>query len=44
MITINREYFIVKVLFSDTIAGLMQKLNTRKYMCIINGNAVQGYF
>ena len=38
--TVDREYFIVKILF--WIAWLMRKLNTRKYMRIINGNAVRG--
>ena len=34
--TVNYEHFIFQI------AWLMQKLNAQKYLCIINGNVVQG--
>ena len=39
--TVNREDFVVEI-FSDTLAWLIRKLNTRIPMCTINGNVVQG--
>ena len=39
--TVNREDFVVEI-FSDNLAWVIRKLNTRKPKCTINGNVVQG--